>query len=59
MTQRKLIPFLVVGLPAGLLFLGVFAMIRSEMKKPDVPLDPNEQGAVGSGYSQSKACQSR
>ena len=43
MTQRKLIPFLVVGLPAGLLFLGVFAMIRSEMKKPDVPLDPNEQ----------------
>jgi len=43
MTQRKLIPALVVGLPAGLLFLGVFAMIRSEMKKPDVPLDPNEQ----------------
>jgi hypothetical protein len=43
MTGRKLIPFLLVAFPAGLLAIGVTSMVNSHLQKAKGPQDPNEQ----------------
>jgi Zn-dependent M28 family amino/carboxypeptidase len=41
MKQGKLIRFLVVALPAGLMLIGTGVMIRTEFSEESEPLDPN------------------
>lgn len=43
MKPQKLFPILLVGLPAGLLFIGVLAMVNSHLQKSKGPEDPNEE----------------
>ncbi len=43
MNQGKLIRILIVGLPTGLLIIGVGAMMYSTMTQPDSFIDPNEK----------------
>jgi len=43
MKPQKLFPILLVGLPAGLLLMGVLSMVNSHIKKARGPEDPNEQ----------------
>ena len=42
MKPQKLFPILLVGLPAGLLSIGVLAMVNSHIQKSKGPEDPNE-----------------
>jgi len=43
MKEGRLIRFLIVGLPAGLLLLGVFSMVNSHFYDRQSDLDPNEE----------------
>ncbi len=42
MKSGKMIQFLIVGMPAGLLLIGVLSMMTSHFKKADSSIDPNE-----------------
>ncbi|MEM9281695.1 MAG: M20/M25/M40 family metallo-hydrolase [Verrucomicrobiota bacterium] len=42
MNEGKVIRFLVIGLPAGLLLMGILAMVGSHLRKTRLPTDPNE-----------------
>ncbi|MDF1824262.1 MAG: M28 family peptidase [Verrucomicrobiales bacterium] len=46
MKEGALIRFLVVAMPAGLLFLGVIAMLKTHLSTPEIPLDPNEESRL-------------
>jgi Zn-dependent M28 family amino/carboxypeptidase len=43
MKEGRLIRFLIVALPAGLLFMGVFSMVNSHFYDKESELDPNEE----------------
>ncbi|MDF1656308.1 MAG: M28 family peptidase [Verrucomicrobiales bacterium] len=46
MNEGKLIRFLIVALPTGLLFLGVAAMLKTHLSTPEIPIDPNEEARL-------------
>lgn len=46
MKEGALIRFLIVALPAGLLFLGVAAMLKTHLGAPEIPIDPNEESRL-------------
>ena len=43
MKEGRLIQFLIVALPAGLLFMGVFSMVNTHFYDKESELDPNEE----------------